>query len=542
MADSVVSFLLENLTQLLSQESKLLGGVKDQVRLLHNELRMINVFLQNTEGKRHENDLVKEVVSQIRDVAYEAEDVVDIFIMTVTQHRIRNKLMKVIHSFDRASTLHEVAKKIETIKIAIKEIYDNRSKYGVERAESSGGDVEAEEILHRRRRYVEQDHVVGFKLKAELLHGLEAKYNSNKDKLKGTIIEDLKGIKEMNDAELKNALNEFVEGLEDHKLKSSLSSLVRGFGAPPDKIFLEWLCKSNKLVRVIELRNMGICCLMPNQIENLIHLRYLSIGADAFCVIPDSICNLWNLETLDMRNSIIECLPEGIWRLHRLRHLYLGGLTSLPRTNNKVALPSLQVLSGLAINQGNENILAKARFPYVRKLGLFSLNRVESGLFSSLHPLRHLQTLKIHNHFKLSSPISFQLSLTKITLVHADLSPAIMRVLGSLTNLRILKVVRPIHQITLSCDENSFCQLLVFKMANVHVLKWNMGKGAMPSLQRLVIERCQFAYMPPDELRCLTALRDVEVLYPSQKLAKMLQQLQMRNGCNVQVYPLVETN
>ena len=37
MADSVVSFLLENLTQLLSQESKLLGGVEDQVRLLRSE-------------------------------------------------------------------------------------------------------------------------------------------------------------------------------------------------------------------------------------------------------------------------------------------------------------------------------------------------------------------------------------------------------------------------------------------------------------------------------------------------------------------------
>ena len=38
MADSVVSFLLENLTQLLTQESKVLLGVKDQVMSLKNEL------------------------------------------------------------------------------------------------------------------------------------------------------------------------------------------------------------------------------------------------------------------------------------------------------------------------------------------------------------------------------------------------------------------------------------------------------------------------------------------------------------------------
>ena len=46
MADSVVSFLLENLTQLLSQESKLLGGVEDQVRSLQSELSLINAFLK----------------------------------------------------------------------------------------------------------------------------------------------------------------------------------------------------------------------------------------------------------------------------------------------------------------------------------------------------------------------------------------------------------------------------------------------------------------------------------------------------------------
>ena len=89
MADSVVSFLLENLTQLLTQESKLLLGVKDQVRSLKNELSLINLFLQKTEGKR-QDELVKEVVSQIRDVAYEAEDVIDTFIITVTEHGRRS--------------------------------------------------------------------------------------------------------------------------------------------------------------------------------------------------------------------------------------------------------------------------------------------------------------------------------------------------------------------------------------------------------------------------------------------------------------------
>ena len=286
---------------------------------------------------------------------------------------------------------------------------------------------------------------------------------------------------------------------------------------------------------------MGISCLIPKEIENLILLRYLSIASGESNVIPDSICNLWNLETLDMRNSTgtILCLPKGIWQLQKLRHLYLDGPTSLPRTNNEVGLPNLQVLTGVDVNQDTENLFAKVRFPNLRKLRLHFSRWRESRILAILHPLCHLQTLKIYNFGELSSPIPIQLTVTKITLVGADLFQA-MKMLGSLTNLRILKLGEG-SGCDLYCNESSFRQLEVFKMVKMDVLQWTMERSAMPNLQRLVIEHCELLDMLPDELWCLTALQDVEVLHPGPNMAKKLQQLQMRDECNLQVYPPLDT-
>ena len=83
-------------------------------------------------------------------------------------------------------------------------------------------------------------------------------------------------------------------------------------------------------------------------------------------------------------------------------------------------------------DRDTEKAFTKARFPNLRKLVLY---RSQSGLLSSLLPLRHLQTLKINNkNLALSSPSSFQLTLTKVTLVGANLFAELMRVLGSLTS------------------------------------------------------------------------------------------------------------
>ncbi|KAK7819847.1 hypothetical protein CFP56_039508 [Quercus suber] len=68
-----------------------------------------------------------------------------------------------------------------------------------------------------------------------------------------------------------------------------------------------------------------------------------------------------------------------------------------------------------------------------------------------------------------------------------------------------------------------------------------MAKGAMPNLQRLVIKSCLFVCRPPVELWSLTGLRDVEVLHPCPLLKNVLQQLQTRDECKLQVNPPLDT-
>uniref|UniRef100_A0A2N9H7W0 NB-ARC domain-containing protein n=1 Tax=Fagus sylvatica TaxID=28930 RepID=A0A2N9H7W0_FAGSY len=835
MADSVVSFLLANLTQLLTQESNLLGGVQDQVRILHNELEMISVFLRSTEGNRDDN-LVKVVVSQIRDVAYEIEDVIDTFIVTATKHSKRSKLRKLIYSFDRVTTLHEVASKTESIKKVIKEIYDNRSKYGIiEIAQSGGGDAQAEGILHKRRRYVEEDkwwalvmthrtlfedlqcmkekddgeckNILLQKVE-ELIHDLKLK-KSCQDFVQNIYKKNGEGLQDLNDDDLKRGLFKFLQGkrylivLDDiwktdvwNELKVVFPDNMRGSrilitsrikevaahaspNIPPyflpflnkdeswelfsKKVFrggtcpaelealgrqiaescdglplaivvlggllankekthrtwskltdhvnwyltqdrsdcldilalsynhlprrlkpcflyfgifpedfeipvrqlirlwiaegfiqhtgdrnmedvaedyleelidrsliqvattrtdggvktchihdllrdlcisesieekflevcsdfnrlhmsksrrlsinfatpqdissnlcdsssnchsllcfgfenegsnLERLCKMFKLVRVVHSGD-AMYSSIPKKIEKLILLRYLRITGN-FDVIPASIYSLWNLVTLDMRSCKTRVLPKQIWMLQKLRHLYLGGPTSIPETNKK-ALQNLQVLTGIAINEDTKYLFSKARFPNLRKLGLYYRYYRNLGpeleILSSLQNLRQLQTLKIYQLFLHPIPYSIHLTLTKVTLVEADISPTIITMLGRLPNLRILKL-RDLSSFseksTLRCSESSFHQLEVFVMANSKIKNWELGKGAMPSLRRLVIDCCPLLEFP-EELWCLTALRDVQVLQPSEQLANTLQRLQMKNGCKLQVYPPLES-
>jgi tRNA A37 threonylcarbamoyladenosine biosynthesis protein TsaE len=162
MADHVVNSLVQYLSQQLEKEANFFGGAQDQVKSLHRELRYINIFLESSVEKRNEHPIVKEVVRQIREVAYKAEDVIDTFILKIEEHRRRSLMERIFHSPIHAKMLRDVGRKIARIKNEINEIYNNRERYGIERASVDAAAAVATEALHRRRREVEEDDVVGF--------------------------------------------------------------------------------------------------------------------------------------------------------------------------------------------------------------------------------------------------------------------------------------------------------------------------------------------------------------------------------------------
>ncbi|KAH7513308.1 hypothetical protein FEM48_Zijuj12G0186300 [Ziziphus jujuba var. spinosa] len=175
MAENVVSFLLDNLARYLTQEVDLLHGFEDEVKMLQNDLTMIDAFLKDSEAEQNENDEVQEVVEQIRDVGREAEDVVDTCVANLIMQRRKKSLSKLLNRFSHASMLRHVVEKIKSLQKTITQIYDNTDRYGIRQIHPSPLISDTEQIPLQRRRwenveeYDDDDHVVGFEQDATTL-------------------------------------------------------------------------------------------------------------------------------------------------------------------------------------------------------------------------------------------------------------------------------------------------------------------------------------------------------------------------------------
>ncbi|KAJ6828930.1 putative disease resistance protein isoform X2 [Iris pallida] len=88
MASEIVKFALEKVGNILIQEGLLLYGVRDDIEWLRTELRWMECFLVDAERKEKKGDeRVKNWVTEVRDVVFQAEDVMDTIIEQIEKRR-----------------------------------------------------------------------------------------------------------------------------------------------------------------------------------------------------------------------------------------------------------------------------------------------------------------------------------------------------------------------------------------------------------------------------------------------------------------------
>ncbi|KAA8529829.1 hypothetical protein F0562_034367 [Nyssa sinensis] len=167
MADTAIDFFLLNLKQLKGHQLKDYRfplTKRNIIVSLYEDLRFLRSFLRDSEQKRNEHTEVKDLASQIIDLALDAEDIIDSLIVAGITLTKRNIVEKSCHLFYPQRTLRDVIKEVESIKTVVRNIYEQKLYgMGVGQVEISSHGDSSRAIPPT----VEEEFVVGFDQEAE---------------------------------------------------------------------------------------------------------------------------------------------------------------------------------------------------------------------------------------------------------------------------------------------------------------------------------------------------------------------------------------
>ncbi|KAL3825331.1 hypothetical protein ACJIZ3_021360 [Penstemon smallii] len=132
MAESAVSFLCDQLSIWLQQEGELLGGLKQKVQYIRDEMMHMKAFLRVADSKEENNPQLKEWVRQVREIAYDTEDVLDEYMPRFALPAatgFRGHLKKSYYTVRNLKSHRRIASEIQTIKHKLENISKSQQTY-----------------------------------------------------------------------------------------------------------------------------------------------------------------------------------------------------------------------------------------------------------------------------------------------------------------------------------------------------------------------------------------------------------------------------
>ncbi|XVF83628.1 hypothetical protein PTKIN_Ptkin16aG0505000 [Pterospermum kingtungense] len=163
MAEAIVSLAIERISDLLIHEAVFLGGVRDEVDRLRAELKRMQCFLKDADHKEEQDERLRNRVAEIRDLAYDAEDVIDSFILKVAhQGGFQGVAKRFTSIFTKPFHMHKIGVQIKAIRTKLEDISRSLPAYEIcgEGQGSSSNSSWMQQRLRRTYSHVEEADVV----------------------------------------------------------------------------------------------------------------------------------------------------------------------------------------------------------------------------------------------------------------------------------------------------------------------------------------------------------------------------------------------
>ncbi|KAF8394122.1 hypothetical protein HHK36_020327 [Tetracentron sinense] len=178
MAESAVTFVLDRIVLLLDQELKLLRGVRGELEYIKDELQSIRGFLRDADAKEESEEAVKAWVDQVRNIAYDIEDILDGFMLclppTHQRHGFIGSLHKAAHFIKDLRPRRHLATQIQDIKARVHDVSERRKRYDLkilDHGESSNSTCHTWHDLRGDALLLEENELVGIHKPREKLIG-----------------------------------------------------------------------------------------------------------------------------------------------------------------------------------------------------------------------------------------------------------------------------------------------------------------------------------------------------------------------------------
>ncbi|KAK8999559.1 hypothetical protein V6N11_070720 [Hibiscus sabdariffa] len=167
----MVSLAVKRISELLIHEAVFLKDVKEQVESLNTELKRMQCFLEDADHMLERDACFLNRVSEIRDLAYDAEDVLDSFILEHAQQGGFQRIVESVTSiFTKPIHLHKIGVEIKAIQAKLENISRSLPAYQIPGDGAGPSSVSSmQQRLRRAFSHVEEEDLVSLEVSTNVV-------------------------------------------------------------------------------------------------------------------------------------------------------------------------------------------------------------------------------------------------------------------------------------------------------------------------------------------------------------------------------------